>query len=108
MVEPIQSFKELRVYQMACDLDYQVFLETKPWPPEEKYSLVDQIRRSSRAIGRKLGKIMGSSPEVCLEGSLRRVAMDRAEALSRTPAHPHLLGSGFLAGFPNWPLAVDG
>jgi four helix bundle protein len=56
MGEPIQSFKELRVYQVACDLDYQVFLETKTWPREEKYSLVDQIRRSSRAVGANLAE----------------------------------------------------
>jgi four helix bundle protein len=56
MGEPIQSFKELRVYQLACELDYQVFLETKAWPREEKYSLVDQIRRSSRAIGANLAE----------------------------------------------------
>src|ERR1017187_9765423 len=56
MGEPIQSFKELRVYQMACDLDYQVFLETKTWPREEKYSLTDQIRRSSRSIGANLAE----------------------------------------------------
>src|ERR1035441_6210851 len=56
MGEPIQSFKELRVYQVACDLDYQVFLETKTWPREEKYSLVDQIRRSSRSVGANLAE----------------------------------------------------
>jgi four helix bundle protein len=56
MGEPIQSFKELRVYQLACELDYQVFLETKAWPREEKYSLVDQIRRSSRAVGANLAE----------------------------------------------------
>jgi hypothetical protein len=28
MGEPIQSFKELRVYQMACDLDQLIFWET--------------------------------------------------------------------------------
>jgi four helix bundle protein len=56
MGEPIQSFKELRVYQLACELDYQVFLETKAWPREEKYSLVDQLRRSSRAVGANLAE----------------------------------------------------
>src|ERR1039458_2246201 len=56
MGEPIQSFKELRVYQLACDLDQKVFLETKAWPREEKYALVDQIRRSSRAIGANLAE----------------------------------------------------
>jgi len=56
MGEPIHSFTELRVYQMACGLDYQIFLETKGWPHEEKYSLVDQIRRSSRSIGANLAE----------------------------------------------------
>src|ERR1039458_4537515 len=56
MGEPIQSFKELRVYQVACDLDYHVFLETNMCPREEKYSLVDQIRRSSRAVGANLAE----------------------------------------------------
>src|ERR1017187_5972031 len=56
MGEPIQSFKELGVYQAASDLDYQVFLETKTWPREDKYSLVDQIRPSSRAVGANLAE----------------------------------------------------
>ncbi len=56
MGEPIQSFKELRVYQLACDLDHQVFLEIKAWPREEKYALVDQIRRSSRSVGANLAE----------------------------------------------------
>ena len=56
MGEPIQSFKELRVYQLACELDYLVFLETKAWSREEKYSLVDQIHRSSRAVGANLAE----------------------------------------------------
>jgi four helix bundle protein len=56
MGEPIRSFTDLRVYQMACELDLEVFLETKSWPHEEKYSLVDQIRRSSRSIGANLAE----------------------------------------------------
>jgi four helix bundle protein len=56
MGEPIQSFTELHVYRMACDLDYQIFVETKGWPHEEKYSLVDQIRRSSRSVGASLAE----------------------------------------------------
>ena len=52
----INSFKELNVYQLACALDLKVFEETKHWPREEKYSLIDQIRRSSRAIGANLAE----------------------------------------------------
>jgi four helix bundle protein len=44
------------VYQEACALDYSVFLETKAWPSDEKFALVDQVRRSSRAIGANLAE----------------------------------------------------
>jgi len=56
MGERITTFKELHVYQTACELDEQVFGETKHWPREEKYALIDQIRRSSRAIGANIAE----------------------------------------------------
>jgi len=56
MKTSIQHFKDLRVYQEACDLDELIFKETKRWPREEKYALIDQIRRSSRAIGANLAE----------------------------------------------------
>jgi four helix bundle protein len=46
----IQSFRELRVYQLAKTEAKRIFLLTKKFPPEERYSLTDQIRRSSRAV----------------------------------------------------------
>jgi four helix bundle protein len=52
----IESFHDLQVYQEACALDYSVFLETKAWPSDEKFALVDQVRRSSRAIGANLAE----------------------------------------------------
>ncbi len=56
MAERINSFTELRVYQEACRLDEIVFEETKRWPREEKYALIDQIRRSSRSIGANIAE----------------------------------------------------
>lgn len=56
MSERINSFTELRVYQEACRLDEMVFEETKRWPREEKYALIDQIRRSSRSIGANIAE----------------------------------------------------
>ena len=56
MAERIQSFKELRVYQTACELDEAIFRETKSWPKEEMLSLTSQIRRSSRAIGANIAE----------------------------------------------------
>ncbi|SMO50250.1 four helix bundle protein [Saccharicrinis carchari] len=44
------SFRDLVVYQKAYSLVTQIFYKTMKFPLEEKYSLTDQIRRSSRSI----------------------------------------------------------
>jgi four helix bundle protein len=50
MGEKISSYKDLRVYQNGMDAAMKIFHLTKRFPPEEKYSMVDQIRRSSRSV----------------------------------------------------------
>ena len=50
MGEKINSYKELRVFQNAMNAAMKIFELTKTFPPEEKYSLVDQMRRSSRSV----------------------------------------------------------
>jgi four helix bundle protein len=49
-MERIRSYKDLRVYQTAMDSAMQVFELTKAFPPEEKFAMVDQVRRSSRSV----------------------------------------------------------
>jgi four helix bundle protein len=46
----IRSFRELTVWQKAIDLAMRIFELTKVFPAEERYSLTDQIRRSSRSV----------------------------------------------------------
>jgi len=46
----INSFKDLIVYQKAYKLAMEIFEISKEFPKEEKYSLTDQIRRSSRSV----------------------------------------------------------
>jgi four helix bundle protein len=46
----IRHFRELEVYQLAMDSAMQIFEISKRFPQEEKYSLTDQIRRSSRSV----------------------------------------------------------
>ena len=46
----INSVRDLIVYQKAYKISMEIFLMTKSFPKEERYSLVDQIRRSSRSI----------------------------------------------------------
>lgn len=43
------DFKDLIVYQKAFSLAMDIFEASKSFPKEEKYSLTDQIRRSSRS-----------------------------------------------------------
>ncbi len=50
MAENIRSYKDLRVYQQAMESAMRIFEITKTFPVEERYSLVDQIRRSSRSV----------------------------------------------------------
>ena len=44
-----KSFRNLRVYQLARAAAAEIFKASKSFPPEERYSLTDQIRCSSRA-----------------------------------------------------------
>jgi four helix bundle protein len=46
----IESYKDLRVFQNAMDRAMQIFELTKSFPAEEKYSMTDQMRRSSRSV----------------------------------------------------------
>ncbi len=49
MTEP-KGFRDLKVYRLAYNLSLEVFELTKGFPAEEKFSLSDQIRRSSRSV----------------------------------------------------------
>jgi four helix bundle protein len=51
-----RGYRDLKVYQMAYQLALDIHQVTKTFPKEEKYSLVDQIRRSSRSIPANLAE----------------------------------------------------
>jgi four helix bundle protein len=45
-----QGYRDLKAFQLSYQLAMEIFELTKSFPREEKYSLVDQIRRSSRGV----------------------------------------------------------
>ncbi len=55
----IRSFRDLRAYQQTRVEVARVFEMTKTFPKEEKISLTDQIRRSSRAVKSMLAEAWG-------------------------------------------------
>lgn len=46
----MSSFRDLIVYKKSFALSMEIFFLTKNFPKEETYSLIDQIRRSSRSV----------------------------------------------------------
>lgn len=50
------DYRELIVYKKAFKLAMRIFEISKTFPREEKFSLTDQIRRSSRSICTNIGE----------------------------------------------------
>ena len=52
----IRKHTELEVYKKAYAASMKVFELSKSFPREERYSLIDQIRRSSRSVAANLAE----------------------------------------------------
>ena len=57
--QAIRHFSDLIVWQKAFDLGLKVYEASKIWPKEERYSLTDQVRRSSRSISANIAEAWG-------------------------------------------------
>ncbi len=49
-VRRVGSIRELDVYKLAFDTAMKIYEISKDFPSHEKYSLTDQLRRSSRSV----------------------------------------------------------
>ncbi len=56
MGERISSFKDLRVYKLAFEIQQGILDISKRFLREERYALTDQIRRASRSIGANISE----------------------------------------------------
>ena len=54
--QPLQGHRDLKVYRLAYKLAMEIFEASKEFPKEEKYSLTDQIRRSSRSVAANIAE----------------------------------------------------
>lgn len=54
-----KNFTDLVVYRKAETVANSIFEYSKGFPTDEKYSLTDQIRRSSRSIGAQIAEAWG-------------------------------------------------
>ena len=46
----IKTHRDLKVYQVSFDIAMQIFQKSRTFPKDERYSLTNQIRRSSRSV----------------------------------------------------------
>lgn len=84
------SFRDLTVYKKAFALTMEIFEITKRFPPEEKYELTDQLRRSSRSVCRGIGEdyrerqypkhFSSKMSDADMENTETQVSLDLAEA----------------------------
>lgn len=54
--QQLKGHRDLKVYQLAYKLAMDIFNASKSFPKEEKFSLTDQIRRSSRSIAANIAE----------------------------------------------------
>jgi four helix bundle protein len=52
----LAGYKDLKVFQAAYGLAMEIFEVTKAIPKEERYSLTDQLRRSSRSVAANIAE----------------------------------------------------
>jgi four helix bundle protein len=84
----VGTFRDLTVYKKAFAVAMDIFNITKKFPAEEKYSLTDQIRRSSRAVCTCIGEayrkrqyqahFVSKSSDADMENTETRVWLDFA------------------------------
>jgi four helix bundle protein len=58
-MEFVKGFRGLEVYKLARQLSKEIFDISMKFPKEEKYSLTDQVRRSSRSVGAQIAEAWG-------------------------------------------------
>lgn len=85
-----QTFRDLTVYKKAFDLAMEIFQVSKKFSSEEKYSLTDQVRRSSRSVCSCIGEayrkrqykahFVSKSSDADMENTETRVWLDFALA----------------------------
>ena len=90
----IRSFRDLEVYKRAGREAKKIFLLTKRFPRDETYSLTDQIRRSSRAVGAILAEAWAKRRYPA--SFVNRVDDALGEAMETQAWLDHSLASGYL------------
>jgi four helix bundle protein len=66
-MDPIRSYRDLKVWQLAMDIAVDCYKLTQAFPKEEVYGLTNQIRRAASSVPANIaeGHGRGSTREYC-------------------------------------------
>ena len=87
--KPIEN---LDVYKLAFDVAMRIFELTKSFPIEERFSLTDQIRRSSRAVCANLSEAEAAETQTWLEFASRCKYLEGSQAKELHEVYDRILG----------------
>jgi four helix bundle protein len=90
----LQSFRDLDVYKLAREQAGRIFVLTKSFPKEERYSLTDQIRRSSRAVNALIAEAWARRRYV--GAFINKIDEAMSEAMETQAWLDHSLDSGYI------------
>lgn len=107
----IQGLSDLEVYRISMDAAMRIFEASKRFPAEERYSLTDQVRRSSRSVCANIAEAWrkrryanhfvsklsdaeaeAAETQVWLEFAVKCGYLDRAVAAELYTTYDHILG----------------
>ena len=71
MTQPIQNFRDLKVWQLGMELVERIYRLSNTFPPEERFGLTSQLRRAAASV-----------PANIAEGHARRTTKDYLRFLS--------------------------
>ena len=54
--QQLKGHRDLKIFQLAYKLAMEIFHESKSFPKAERFSLTDQIRRSSRSVAANIAE----------------------------------------------------
>lgn len=93
MLPHANSFRDLIVYQKTVTVEKDIFRLSREFPPDERYSLTDQMRRAVRSIGAQIAEAWAK----------RRYPAHFASKLTDADAEQmetqHWVGSAVRAGY---------
>lgn len=77
------GLENLKIYQMAAELELKVYQITGLYPKDEKYRSVDQLRRSSSAVANNIAEAYNKSSLKEKIHIIRDIAKSEAEETKR-------------------------